>query len=159
MPHSQVEPLLRLCIKLHMKNKFKKPRLSSFSILVFVLFLVVLIIGLFIKISQSYNDPEVMQYTLNGRKLKLLIADSQEEWTKGLMYYRRLDTVDGMIFLFPYKNYRNFWNKNTYLDLNVYWIAGDEVAGMDELPSIEKSKKIIYISSPKPVDKVIELVK
>jgi uncharacterized membrane protein (UPF0127 family) len=78
---------------------------------------------------------------------------------RGLMNVKKPVDFDGMIFLFPEKNYRTFWNKNTYLDLDVYWLDNEEVVGKDNLPSIEKTKEIFTISSPKPVDRVVEIVR
>jgi uncharacterized membrane protein (UPF0127 family) len=73
------------------------------------------------------------------------------------MYRRNIET-DGMIFFFPEKQVRTFWNRNTYLDLDVYWLDGDKVVGKEYLPSIEKSGRTVTILSPKPVDRVIEVV-
>jgi uncharacterized membrane protein (UPF0127 family) len=99
-------------------------------------------------------------YEIENKKYCLLTASNQEQWTKGLMNYwdkKELNGADGMIFIFPDKQKREFWNKNTYLDLNIYWLDGNKVVGKDLLPSIEKSKKIITVSSLVAVDKVIEL--
>ena len=64
-----------------------------------------------------------------------------------------------MIFLFPDKKPRVFWNKGTLVDLDVYWIFDDKVVGRDFLPSIKKSFGVVYVSSPVPVNKVIEIIK
>jgi len=78
------------------------------------------------------------------------------------MFYKskeELKGADGMIFIFPEKDFRSFWNENTYLDLDVYWIDGDKVVGKSYLPSIEKSKEIVTIDSSGSVDKVVEIVR
>jgi len=75
------------------------------------------------------------------------------------MFVRNLRGIDGMIFTFNDKEIRSFWNKNTYLDLDLYWISDKKVVGQSYLPSIEKSKKITMVYSSSPVNKVIELVK
>ena len=64
-----------------------------------------------------------------------------------------------LIFLFPNKEYQKFWNKNTYLDLDIYWFDDVKLVSQDFLPSIEKSKEVIMVSSPQPVNRVIEIVK
>lgn len=102
-----------------------------------------------------------LSYNLNGKTYRLMTAKNSSEFQKGLMYYRskkELNGADGMIFIFPDKDYRSFWNENTYLDLDVYWIDGERVAGKDFLPSIEKSKEVVVIESKEKVDKVIEIV-
>ena len=47
--------------------------------------------------------------------------------------------------------------KNTLIDLDILWIDGEKVVGKSFLPSIEKSKEIVTVESPKSADKVIEI--
>jgi uncharacterized membrane protein (UPF0127 family) len=126
---------------------------------IFLLAVSFLLLFLFFYFKKS---QKLISYSLEGKTYKLLIAKTPLEHQKGLMFYRdkkELKGADGMIFIFPDKNYRTFWNKNTFLDLDVYWFDGDKIVGKDFLPSIEKTKEIFTVSSPKPVDKVVELVR
>ena len=111
----------------------------------------------------SFNKKSsFIEYKLNNKTYKLLTAKNSAEWQKGLMFYKskeELKGADGMIFIFPEKDFRSFWNENTYLDLDVYWIDGDKVVGKSYLPSIEKSKEIVTIDSSGSVDKVVEIVR
>lgn len=127
-----------------------------FFVLILVFFFVLLI-----YIPKKIRKDNFFPYYLNGKKYRLLVADEPGEWERGLMNYRKredLGGADGMIFIFPNKDYRTFWNKNTYLDLKVYWIEDKEVVGQDFLPSVNQSKDLVYIHSPVKVNKVIELV-
>jgi uncharacterized membrane protein (UPF0127 family) len=121
----------------------------------FILFIIVSITCLFFLTKKE----NTINYLIDGKKYRLLIADSPEEWEKGLMYVRKLNNADGMIFIFPDKQTRTFWNKNTYLNLDVYWIQGNQIVGKDHLPSIEKSKDIVYIQSIAKIDKALEIVR
>jgi len=126
---------------------------------IFLLVVSFLLLFLFFYFKKS---QKLISYSLEGKTYKLIIAKTPIEHQKGLMFYRskkELKGADGMIFIFSNKNYRTFWNKNTFLDLDVYWIDGDRIVGKDFLPSIEKTKEILTISSPKPVDKVVEIIK
>lgn len=107
--------------------------------------------------SQVWKGYEVMNKSLNGKELELLIADTPEKRQKGLMNISKLDDYDGMIFLFNEASVQTFWNMNTLLDLDVYWLKGDVVVGKSYLPSITKSGKVITVTSPRPADTVIEL--
>ncbi len=101
-------------------------------------------------------------YRIGNKTYQLLTATTMPEWEKGLMFYKskkELKGADGMIFLFPNKDWRAFWNENTYLDLDVYWLAGDKVLGKAYLPSITKTKQPMTIDSPGMADKVIEIVR
>lgn len=127
----------------------------------FLVMLTLLIIGLLIIFifnkKNTYDNFRIINYQLNNENFRLLVADTEEKRNRGLMYYRKLDGVDGMIFIFSDKKIRNFWNKNTFLDLDVYWLDNEKVLGKSILLSVEKSNSIITINSPAPVDKVIEL--
>ncbi len=78
------------------------------------------------------------------------------------MFYKskkELKGADGMIFIFSNKELRSFWNKNTYLDLDIYWLDDNRVVGNSFLPSIFKSKEVIVVESKAKVNKVVELVR
>lgn len=132
--------------------------LMRFFYSLFFLFLTIILFFV-LKIKQN---KDFVYYQINKKTYKLLVADNKEKWERGLMFYRNkkeLNGVDGMIFIFPEKDYRTFWNKNTYLDLDVYWINDDKIVGRDYLPSILKTKLIFTISSKEKVNKVIEIIR
>lgn len=123
---------------------------------------VLLSVGLLIVIALIFQfyltlPKTTIDYKLNNKTYKLLKAETPLQWEKGLMYYRKLDKADGMIFLFNDKQYRNFWNKNTLMNLDIYWIDENRIVGQSYLPSIEISKNLVIVRSPEKVNKVIEL--
>ena len=62
-------------------------------------------------------------YTHNNTVYKLKIADDESEWQKGLSGLKtKPANYDGMIFIFPDKRIRSFWNQNTYLTLDILWL-------------------------------------
>lgn len=109
--------------------------------------------------EENTNDQSIIELTINDQSYKLLLADHPQAWQQGLMYYRELPQADGMLFVFPFKDYHSFWNKNTFMDLDIYWVTEGMIVGMDFLPSIEKSKEIVNVTSPEPIDWVIEVVR
>ncbi len=126
---------------------------------IFIIFFIIIAIATYFFLA---NRSPFIKYELEGKTYQLMVAKTGSEWAKGLMDYRSkkdLKGADGMIFVFPKKDYRQFWNQNTYLDLDVYWIDGKKVVGKDKLPSIERSKDLVVIYSPSKVDRVIEIVK
>ena len=110
-----------------------------------------------LEIATDWKGYKTMNYRLNGKNYRFLVADTQEKQTKGLMNVRSLKGVDGMIFVFRGQEERTFWNENTLMDLDVYWLSEKKVVGQDFLPSVEKNKSIVVISSPPKVDTVIEI--
>lgn len=113
----------------------------------------------FVTVDKRWKDYRVVKYSLNNKQYRFLVADTSEKWVTGLMDVRKLDNLDGMIFMFPAAQTQSFWNEKTYVDLDIYWIHKDKVVGKSFLPSIEKSKKHVVVSSPKAVDTVIEFIR
>ncbi len=102
--------------------------------------------------------PKTTDMNLNGQQYHLLVADKSGEWELGLMNRTSLPGFDGMAFVFPTVEPRTFWNKNTHLNLIVIWAHGINVLGVTALPSIDRTKTPKFVTSPEPVDRVIELV-
>ncbi len=130
------------------------------KIVFFFLLIIFLFFG-FLIFLKTKKPPTTIFFPLEGKKYRLLVAKDPISWQKGLMFYKNkkeLNGADGMIFIFPDKDFRSFWNKNTYLNLDVYWLDGDKIVGKDFLPSILKTKNIYSISSPEKVNRVIEIV-
>lgn len=85
-------------------------------IIIFIALLV--LVGLFIFLSDK-NSNYVL---INGKKIKVEIADSELEREKGLMYRESLDENSGMLFIFPDSKTRGFWMKNTLIPLDILFI-------------------------------------
>jgi len=122
--------------------------------------LFIIIVAIYLLINKNYcSNNQAKIYQINSKNYCLLTANNQSEWEKGLMFYKKPVNFDGMIFIFPDKQIKSFWNKNTYLDLDLYWMDGDKVVGNSYLPSIIKTKNPLTVSSPKEVDRVVEIIK
>lgn len=118
-----------------------------------------LILGSWYSVTRGSMGKETVSYTLQNKTYNLLVADSPEEWSTGLMHVTKKDGFDGMLFIFPDYSLRTFWNKNTLVDLDVYWIKDDTVVGKSDLPSITKTKSVVTVGSPSEVNKVVEIIK
>lgn len=128
----------------------------------FVLFLFLILLTIVFLLQKSRTNycqnKSAIVYKLENKKYCLLVADSPDEWTKGLMNVRKPVDFDGMIFIFPDKQRQTFWNMNTYIDLDVYWLTDNKVVGKSYLLSIEKSKEIVTVNSGKKINKVVEII-
>ncbi len=106
-----------------------------------------------------WEDYKVIEKKIEGKQYKLVVADNPERWQKGLMFVRKpTKDFDGMIFIFPIYENKTFWNLNTFEDLTLYWMKDDIVTSKSQLPSIEKSKEIVRVSSSEPVNIVVEII-
>ena len=134
----------------------KKDKILVFYIFPFLI-LTLLLLNIFLP-GKKDKRLKTINYKLNGVEYKLLVVDDEKECAKGLMGYQRKEDFDGMLFVFPDKKYRQFWNKNTFLDLDIYWLDDKKIVGKSFLPSINKTGKVMIINSPKEVNRVIELI-
>ena len=125
----------------------------------FILFILAVITYLFVFKKNNCANNQAKIYLINNKNYCLLTANNQQEWERGLMYYKKPVDFDGMIFIFPDKQVRSFWNKNTYLDLDLYWMDGDKVVNKSYLPSILKSKDTVVVKSSGEVNRVVEIIR
>lgn len=139
-----------------------KKKLLPIFLLVFAIIVYFFFILSHNNFYTSLFNKEIINYEIDNKQYKLLVADSPLEWQKGLMYQidkKQIKEADGMIFIFPDKQIRSFWNKNTYLDLDVYWLDDDKIIGKDFLPNILTTKDPYTINSKEKVNKVVEIIR
>jgi uncharacterized membrane protein (UPF0127 family) len=112
---------------------------------------------------QTHQDTyEVKLYTLNSATYRLLVVDTLEKQKYGLMNITdrsQICNADGMIFYFDKKRILSFWNMNTLVNLDVFWLDGDRVVGKTLLPKLSDASKPTTIFSPEPVDRVVEIIR
>lgn len=69
------------------------------------------------------NEPAVVFETDSSPvKVRVEIADSPDEWSRGLMNRRALASDAGMLFVFPDDAIRTFWMKDTLIALDVIFL-------------------------------------
>lgn len=115
-----------------------------------------------LKNNLDFSQYQTINYQLPTIHSRLLLADTETKWERGLMYVEKKEDIegkDGMIFQFSDSQTRMFWNKNTLSHLTLYWIQNGKIVGTSDLPSITESKNIVTVTSPSPVDTVIEIIK
>lgn len=100
---------------------------------------------------------EVTVVTAGGRHVfQVWIADNDRSRQQGLMFINDLPADQGMLFLFDRPQFAVFWMKDTYVSLDIIYIASDGVVvnvARDATPLSERP-----IPSAAPVKGVLELV-
>ena len=64
---------------------------------------------------------------INGKKINLIVAKSEEDRQKGLSGRDKLDENQGMIFVFEKPGKYSFWMINMKFPLDIIYINGDKV--------------------------------
>lgn len=124
-----------------------------------IFILVIFSLGLFgyiLKPSShtSYNEGSVF---LNNEEVRVRVARTEEDRRRGLMFESALKDGTGVLFVFEDKKARSFWNKNTYVPLDVIWIDNDEVAGISHLPPNKDGGNLVTVDSQVSVNYVLEV--
>lgn len=127
--------------------------------IIFPLIFIFFIAAYLLITKKNCPNKQAKTYLIENKNYCLLSANNSEEWEKGLMFYKKPVDFDGMIFIFTDKQMRSFWNKNTYVDLDIYWMDGEKAVGKSYLPSILKTKEPLTVKSPKEVDRVVEIIR
>ena len=88
-------------------------------------------------------------------QLMLDIADTEEKRSFGLMSRKKISPNSGMIFLWKDSKIRSFWMKNTYFNLDLFFLNREGI--IVEIYKNAKALDETYISSKNKVKYVIEL--
>jgi uncharacterized membrane protein (UPF0127 family) len=88
-------------------------------------------------------------------KFRVWIADTPRRRSQGLMFVRELEPDRGMLFVSYPPRYVSFWMQNTYVSLDLLFIAADgRIVGMVESATPLSTESM---ESPEPVAGVLEV--
>ena len=126
------------------------------------------ILGIFLIIVSpkiifaNLNVPEfkktVCEITINkkeNKKLYLEIADTEKKRSTGLMNREEIMADNGMLFIWNKSEKRNFWMKNTLLNLDLFFI--NMKGKIVEIYKNAKALDQLNISSNEKVSFVLEM--
>lgn len=121
-------------------------------------FLRTLIIVFFVAlpISACSDETRLVVHTQTGDyPFTVEIADTEELRAKGLMYRQELAPDAGMLFDFQEERHVSFWMRNTYIPLDMIFIAADGTVRRVHVNA--KPHDITSIPSNAPVRFVLEI--
>ena len=75
----------------------------------------------------------------NSRIISVEVASDEKSRRKGLMFRKSLKQNEGMLFVFDNDSKRNFWMKNTFIDLDILFIGEDFIIS-EIFENVRKSK-------------------
>ena len=104
----------------------------------------------------AFGRGEVRIETAAGVRLfHVELAETPEQRARGLMYRRTLAPDAGMLFLFPERERPTMWMANTWLPLDMLFVAADGRIADIFANTVPRSR--LTISSPHPARMVLEL--
>ena len=124
---------------------------------VFVVLFFAVLLFWFLGRESYFPDMPVQNFSIEGKNLRVFVATSSIQRQQGLMFVKHVPRhIDGMLFVFPDAAVQSFWNKNTFLDLDMLWIRDTAVVKKTFLPAVQKNGLVIQ-SSDVSVNRVLEL--
>lgn len=116
--------------------------------------------------SQEKNFFEKKQIELSYKNKKKLItvelAENQQQHAQGLMFREKLNKDEGMLFVFQDEQIREFWMKNTIIDLDIgYFDSQKTLVDIQQMKAVNSvlQKDIPTYPSKKPAQFALEMSK
>ncbi len=115
--------------------------------------------GLWQKIFSFFTrffnpDHFTRTITLGGKTYRTEVVRSQKDIETGLAKYDKLEPDQAMYFYLPTKKEYTFWMKNMKFDIDIVWIADNQVVGISQ--GFAKTPYLL-IPAPKEVNYVLEV--
>jgi len=131
---------------------------NLFSLLFFVLFLTSVVFG-YTRLEDGLPQRlPAVKARLCGKEFNVMLARTEIEKAKGLMFYKYLPADQGMLFIYSKPQYMSFWMKNTIIPLDAVFFSEDLkvvdwISNMEpgygrqnkDLPKYESNSKAQYV--------------
>lgn len=100
---------------------------------------------------KKHSRPEFSEAVrISGKTFILEIAAEPKSYSQGLMYRKKIQDNEGMLFIYPEQKVRNFWMANTLLNLDLIFLnkKGEIIALYEmkaEQPQQETESETEYV--------------
>ncbi|MAF14192.1 MAG: hypothetical protein CMI53_04875 [Parcubacteria group bacterium] len=115
-----------------------------------------LVASAFLLLSQNKNQSYLK---INDSTIKVKVAKTVQEQTIGLGGELNLAENQGMLFVFPDQQVRNFWMKDMLFPIDIIWIQDNYIIAIEKnvpIPTGDQ-QNIPQYRSPQPVNYVLEV--
>lgn len=114
----------------------------------------------FIKTADTNTNTVTKTIIIGDKEIKVEVARTNEERSKGLSNRTKLDENSGMVFVFNKNSKPSFWMKDTKIALDIIWINDDKIVAINKNVEPEPNKKDSELKkypAPSEIDYVLEV--
>ena len=132
--------------------------LNQLKITMLGFFLTILPSSLFSEINSPIFKQIICSVNVgnkNAKELSLEIADNEQKRSYGLMNRKDINSNSGMLFIWENRQIRNFWMKNTHINLDIFFLNNQ--GKIIEIYKNAKAFDETNIKSQNKVNFVVEL--
>lgn len=122
---------------------------------IIVIFLLILLFVSFFYLIIFINKRTVEIVLGEKFSIEAEIADSSMERSLGLSRRESLDRDKGMFFVLKRNTRPGFWMKDMNFDIDIIWIAGNKIVGIEH--SMDHNDQTRFYYPPRPVNYVLEI--
>jgi uncharacterized membrane protein (UPF0127 family) len=97
----------------------------------------------FVLKMQTYYWPK-SEIQINTRVFKVIVANNQKHWQKGLGGRESLGKYDGMFFVFPEVKQHVFIMRDMKFPIDIIWIKNGEIIDIAPNVPVEAAKNGVY---------------
>lgn len=111
----------------------------------------------FSVLPKSREREASARITVGGAEFAVEVADTAYTRMQGLSGREELPEGRGMLFLFNPPERAGFWMKDMKFPIDIVWISGGRVVGVEESVSPDDNPSRTVYYPPAPVDRVLEI--
>ncbi len=147
------------------KKKDTMQRRSWLLLLLFIPLIAGIIFSILPKPSPKMSGPafikqgELKFISKDGKRIisqiDIELAANDEKRTQGLMWRRKMEENQGMLFVMEQQEMQSFWMLNTYIPLDILFV--DELRQIVTIRSNTKPQSLDPVASDKPALYVVEV--
>lgn len=100
-------------------------------VLAVIAIVLVLSVTIFLREKEVSQEPSAV-LSIRGNVIRLMVADSPEERSRGLSRRTNLAENEGMLFVFDTPDYHSFWMKDMKFPLDIIFIRDDRIVAVYE---------------------------
>lgn len=106
------------------------------------------------KLTKAHGENYV---EINGAAITVMIADEPQEQWQGLSDRQFLGAYNGMLFVFPEKQVKNFVMRRMHFPLDIIFIEDNKIVNIHRRLEPEGPNPVKRYSSDRPVNYVLEV--
>lgn len=127
---------------------------KSFILTLAALVITLAVVMSFLNTGLFHSRPMVK---IAGQGIEVELARTPAEQAQGLSDHAPLADNQGMLFIFPDQQVRQFWMKDMLFPLDIIWLSNNRIIKIDRNLAPEGEKPKNLYSSNLPVDRVLEI--